>query len=166
MVYVDPSGHVYDLSYIGLAVLSWNDFDKERTILIFLWVLEDSAAAIALSLPSNGYIRRADNVLDYAKSILSGERGSIRIGKGKSKTAKGALKDAKLPTQGKIRYVPPEKWTSLQLLPIQNGGYIDKFGNVWAKSLQEQKDSRLNGMYSFLKGESKSLVSLVEMTFT
>jgi hypothetical protein len=49
------------------------------------------------------------------------------------KTAKGVLKDAMLPTEGKIRFIPPEKWTPSQPLPKQNGGFVDKFGNVWTK---------------------------------
>lgn len=43
------------------------------------------------------------------------------------------MKDAQLPTEGKIRYVPPEKWTTSQPLPRSDGGYVDKFGNVWTK---------------------------------
>lgn len=57
-----------------------------------------------------------------------------------AKTAKGVLKEAQLPTKGKIRYVPPQKWTPSQPLPKQNGGVIDKFGNVWTKG-----PSRTNG---------------------
>ena len=36
-------------------------------------------------------------------------------------------------TKGKIRYVPPKNWSSSQPLPKRNGGYVDKFGNVWTK---------------------------------
>ena len=43
-----------------------------------------------------------------------------------------AAKDAGLPTKGKIRYVPPKE--SNGTLPrTSNGGYIDKFGNIWEK---------------------------------
>ncbi|MBO8157906.1 MAG: hypothetical protein H0Z32_15895 [Bacillaceae bacterium] len=52
---------------------------------------------------------------------------------------KSVLKDAKLPTQGKIRYIPPDKWTPSQPLPKQNGGYVDKFGNIWTKGPSRTK---------------------------
>lgn len=43
------------------------------------------------------------------------------------------MKNANLPTEGKIRFIPPDKWTPTQKLPKINGGYIDKFGNIWVK---------------------------------
>lgn len=47
---------------------------------------------------------------------------------------KTILKERMLPTTGKIRYIPPAYWTPSQPLPrTGNGGYIDKFGNVWSK---------------------------------
>ena len=54
--------------------------------------------------------------------------------KNKNKVSKkGTLKSNNLPTKGKIRYVPPKNWSSSQPLPKRNGGYVDKFGNVWTK---------------------------------
>ena len=42
-----------------------------------------------------------------------------------------AVKDVKLPTSGKIRYIPPEGSGNL---PVKaQGGYLDKFGNIWKK---------------------------------
>ena len=46
---------------------------------------------------------------------------------------KGIVKGKQLPTKGKIRYIPPENWNAKQPLPKTNGGYIDKFGNIWIK---------------------------------
>ena len=43
-----------------------------------------------------------------------------------------AAKKAQLPTEGKIRYVPP-KGTKTSLPRTSNGGYIDKFNNVLQK---------------------------------
>jgi hypothetical protein len=47
---------------------------------------------------------------------------------------KGLLKDAQLPTSGRIRFVPPKN-TSVNsgLLRGKNKGYIDRFGNEWVK---------------------------------
>jgi hypothetical protein len=39
---------------------------------------------------------------------------------------------AGLPTQGKMRYIPPKNWKGGTELPrTKTGGYIDKFGNAW-----------------------------------
>ena len=46
---------------------------------------------------------------------------------------KAILKKNQLPIKGKIRFVPDKKWTPSQPLKKQNGGYIDRFGNVWTK---------------------------------
>ncbi len=57
-----------------------------------------------------------------------------RKAKGGGNSKKGELKKVQLPTQGKIRYVPPKKWVPSQPLPKsggKKGGYIDKFGNIW-----------------------------------
>ncbi len=44
----------------------------------------------------------------------------------------GAAKKAQLPTSGKVRYVPPKN--SGGILPrTSQGGYIDKFNNIWNK---------------------------------
>ncbi|MCY4763333.1 polymorphic toxin type 17 domain-containing protein [Klebsiella aerogenes] len=43
------------------------------------------------------------------------------------------MKDAQLPTKGRIRYVPSKDWKPTALLPKKNGGYLDRFGNVWTK---------------------------------
>ena len=42
-----------------------------------------------------------------------------------------AAKDVKLPTSGKIRYIPP---VGSGNLPVRaQGGYLDKFGNIWLR---------------------------------
>ena len=43
-----------------------------------------------------------------------------------------AVREAQLPTQGKIRYVPPKN-VGNRLPRTSNGGYIDRFDNVWIK---------------------------------
>ena len=47
------------------------------------------------------------------------------------------IKDKQLPTEGRIRYVPPENWNPANGLPTTKVGgqigYVDKFGNVWVK---------------------------------
>ncbi|MCD0445668.1 polymorphic toxin type 17 domain-containing protein [Glycomyces sp. A-F 0318] len=53
---------------------------------------------------------------------------------------KGLLKDAGLPTSGRIRYVPPKGVTPTTGLPKgPNGGYFDRHGNEWVKGPSRTK---------------------------
>jgi hypothetical protein len=62
---------------------------------------------------------------------------------GLGQSAKGELKRAQLPTQGKIRYVPPDNWHPSEHLPRgPNKGYMDKFGNEWVKGTGRGSDRR------------------------
>jgi RHS repeat-associated protein len=59
----------------------------------------------------------------------SGTRGAA-----KAWTIKGRLKNAQLPTSGKVRYVPPKGYSPGQPLPRgRQNGYIDRFGNEWTR---------------------------------
>lgn len=59
----------------------------------------------------------------------SGSVGSVRAW-----TTKARLKTAKLPNEGKIRYVPPKNYNpSEPLRKGPNGGYLDRFNNEWIK---------------------------------
>ena len=52
----------------------------------------------------------------------------------RSWTPKARIKAAQLPNEGKIRFVPPKKYSSsMPLRKGPNGGYIDKFDNEWVK---------------------------------
>jgi len=57
------------------------------------------------------------------------------VGAAKVWTKKGTLKHYKLPTTGKIRYVPPSSWTPSNNLPksAEQNGLIDNFGNIWRR---------------------------------
>jgi RHS repeat-associated protein len=56
------------------------------------------------------------------------------IGAAKAWSTKARLKNAQLPTRGKVRYIPPEGYSPGQPLPRgPNNGYIDRFGNEWLK---------------------------------
>jgi hypothetical protein len=57
------------------------------------------------------------------------------IGAAKVWTIKARLKAARLPTEGKIRYVPPPGYKPSNHLPKnhQTQGIRDKFGNVWVR---------------------------------
>ena len=46
---------------------------------------------------------------------------------------KSRIKEALLPTKGKIRYIPPKGWQPSMPLPKKDGGYLDNFGNIWKK---------------------------------
>jgi hypothetical protein len=56
------------------------------------------------------------------------------VGAGKVWTKTARIKDAQLPNEGKIRFVPPKNWDgSTPLVRGLNKGFIDKFGNEWTK---------------------------------
>ena len=58
--------------------------------------------------------------------------GSVGSDKVWTKTAR--IKDAELPRQGRIRYIPPSNWDGTAPIPRDpNKGYLDKFGNEWTK---------------------------------
>ena len=46
---------------------------------------------------------------------------------------KSRIKEALLPTKGKIRYIPPKGWQPSMPLPKKDGGYLDNFGNIGKK---------------------------------
>lgn len=53
---------------------------------------------------------------------------------------KGMIKEAGLPTKGKIRFVPrPQTSVKSGLAKGRRGGYIDKFGNEWTKGPSRTK---------------------------
>lgn len=70
--------------------------------------------------------------IDKANDVAKGTVKSIP-------SIKSVIKGAQLPNSGKIRYVPPSNWSPSQPLPKTNGGYIDKFGNVWIKGPSRTK---------------------------
>ncbi|MDP1793156.1 MAG: polymorphic toxin type 17 domain-containing protein, partial [Acidimicrobiales bacterium] len=44
------------------------------------------------------------------------------------------IKQAMLPSRGRIRYVPPKRWNPHDPLPQgPGGGYLDRFGNEWVR---------------------------------
>ena len=49
------------------------------------------------------------------------------------KSSKGLLKEAELPVRGKIRFIPKRSDIAKGSLLKKNGGYVDRFGNVWKK---------------------------------
>ena len=56
------------------------------------------------------------------------------VGAAKVWSAKERLKVAMLPTQGRIRYVPPKGYQPSNPLPRgPQNGYVDRFGNEWVR---------------------------------
>lgn len=51
------------------------------------------------------------------------------------KTIRGTLTAVGLPVLGKIRFIPPKTWNpSMGMSALKkNGGFVDKFGNIWQK---------------------------------
>lgn len=75
---------------------------------------------------------KATSALKYVEEPPFKPAGSV--GAAQPWSMKGRIKHVELPTQGKIRYVPPESYNPSSPLPRgPNNGYIDKFGNEWTK---------------------------------
>jgi len=56
------------------------------------------------------------------------------------KNKKGRVKEAGLPTKGKIRFVPDKRYNPQMPLPKgKNGGYVDRFDNEWIKGPSRTK---------------------------
>lgn len=65
-------------------------------------------------------------------------KGSVGSAHSWSITAR--VQCAKLPRQGKIRYIPPKNYSPSAPLPKgPNNGYLDKFGNEWTKGPSRTK---------------------------
>ena len=59
-----------------------------------------------------------------------------KLGKAAGKVGKGItsiIKGAGLPTSGKIRFIPRPADVQMGKLLRKEGGYVDKFGNIWKK---------------------------------
>lgn len=95
---------------------------------------------------------------EYCIFVHNGKCKSNKI-----KSKKRAIKDAHLPTKGKVRYVPPKDWTPGNQLPKKGKGYLDRFGNVGKRVPLELKDNGKNGMCSYQKLERRKWDGLLEM---
>lgn len=103
----------------------------------------------AMVLPIAKPVKGAKMAIKYGDDVLRFAKGKVddlasRLKKKacacpKKVGKKTVLKQAQLPTKGKVRYVPPENWTPRQPLPKKRGGYVDKFGNIWTKGPSRTK---------------------------
>ena len=90
-------------------------------------------------------------------SVLVHNNGCQNNNKKVVVSKKGSLKKAKLPTKGKIRYIPPKNWNPSETLPKRNGGYVDKFGNVWTQGPSRTKNQNFEWDVQLSKKEKSSL---------
>ncbi len=80
-----------------------------------------------------------DSLKEFLKSSANFYKGKGLHGSknAAAKSIKGILKEKKLPTKGKIRYVPPKKFRPTHDLPIKHTsrgeGFVDRLGNVWVE---------------------------------
>jgi hypothetical protein len=103
----------------------------------------------AMVIPIAKPVKGAKMAVKYGdKALTAGKKKLDDVAQRGKKTACGCpstsgtktiLKQAQLQTKGKIRFVPPDKWTPSQQLPKKHGGYVDKFGNVWTKGPSRTK---------------------------
>ncbi len=91
-----------------------------------------AGASNSKAITVKGEGAKGASALKYVDEPPFNSAGSV--GAAQLWSMKGRIKHVELPTQGKIRYVPPESYNPSSPLPRgPNNGYIDKFGNEWTK---------------------------------
>lgn len=84
------------------------------------------------SVASSGEVAASRGGLAYLDEPPFNPVGSV--GSAQVWSSKARIKYVELPTQGRIRYVPPSGYSASNPLPRgPNNGYLDKFGNEWTK---------------------------------
>ena len=78
-----------------------------------------------LSARGNGFLA-SKSTFFIGRQSLGAAASDVRTG------LKGLLKDKGLPTRGKIRFVPEKKALNTGIR-VQDGGFVDRFGNVWRR---------------------------------
>ncbi|QBY07089.1 hypothetical protein E5F05_01815 (plasmid) [Deinococcus metallilatus] len=106
------------------------------TFFYSLYQYNKNAAYLASNGSGDSSNQRATNVQTGAAAGAPNPNGDKNKGSTQP-TKKGSVKDAQLPTEGRIRYVPPQDWDPSNPLPRAKvggrTGYVDRFGNVWIK---------------------------------
>jgi hypothetical protein len=131
---LDPKGGEIDEKVLREAIKKFNE--QKYSVNINPSIIEKGLAIGCLFTicESKGPIVELDPDLMVAAQALLILKGKGSIVTNASKTVKGRLKNAGLPTSGKIRYVPPESYKPSKPLPRgPNNGYMDRFGNEWVK---------------------------------
>ncbi len=126
------------------AIVSVVDLIKDPSLENAGYLAMDVVAA-AVPFAPGSYVAKggkaavniADDVADAAKGAKkvesAGDVVKAAAKKSPKLSKKYCIKKAKLPTEGKVRFIPPKDWTPSQPLKKKNGGYLDKFGNVWVE---------------------------------
>ncbi|HHA2841516.1 TPA: hemagglutinin repeat-containing protein [Stenotrophomonas maltophilia] len=84
------------------------------------------------SVASSGEVAVSRGGLAYLDEPPFNPVGSV--GSAQVWSSKARIKYVELPTQGRIRYVPPSGYSASNPLPRgPNNGYLDRFGNEWTK---------------------------------
>jgi RHS repeat-associated protein len=111
VMHVDPDGH-----WVWLAVnAGFAAYDGYKA-----YKAGKSKKQIAWAVASN--LIKVGKVAKISKKL--GSKAISRLSK------KRVVKQAGLPTRGKVRYVPQKNWHPSQPLPKKNKGYLDRHDNV------------------------------------
>ena len=126
---------VYGIGKLGIHVL----YEAPR------WIMSGAARLGRGVLGLGRLIAEGAPGFSRAESRLivrSSERGAINFAKRAAAetervglpSRKAHIKKAKLPTRGKVRYVPPKNWEPTRPLPRgPQGGWMDRFENEWTR---------------------------------
>jgi hypothetical protein len=90
-----------------------------------------------MTTPEGLIFKAVNNAENFANANSPMQRAP-NASKALKASKKSKIKKQGLPTQGKLRYVPPKNWHPTEELPrirLPNGdrGYIDRFNNVWTR---------------------------------
>ena len=86
------------------------------------------------------------------------------MGAAKPQTIAQRLKYAKLPTLGKIRFIPRKNYKPNEPLHKgPNNGYLDNFDNEWVKGPSRTAGKSLSGTFSYPNQERNNLVGHLGM---
>jgi hypothetical protein len=169
--YIAPVKNI--ITVIGKKEIAVRDAIKGATQFVMQWTaqayllrglgnfyqtIEKNAVTFAQQYPEilpEAYMAMPEGLLFEVvdESIHKLTRSTVQLAKEspseivKRASMKGLIKKHKLPTRGKIRYIPPKKCHISEGLPrqaVEGGkkGFLDRFGNVWKKG-----ESRTDGQH-------------------
>ena len=114
---------------------------KDVAIEAGTWIIAPEAKAAQLLLKAGKLlklgkkIKKAGKVLIQVTDSKVSKEAKRLVGKEGGRMVKkgitSVIKSAGLPTRGKIRFIPRPSDVQMGKILQKNGGYVDKFGNVW-----------------------------------
>jgi len=117
---------------------------KDVAIEAGMWIIAPEARAAQLLLKAGKLLKLGKKIEKAGKVLIQvtdskvskeakrlvGKEGGRLVEKGIT----SVIKSAGLPTRGKIRFIPRPADVQMGKILQKQGGYVDKFGNIWKKA--------------------------------